>query len=90
MTVERARMVEWWPLVDMAKVEASEDDVVILRLVEPLSYAGMERLREEWKRAFPKHQAVVLAAGLEVIVKRAMPEMRAEDLVQPERKGTME
>jgi hypothetical protein len=91
MTVERAAMVEFWPLVDVAKLELRPGDTVIVRsprIVEnPYLRRHFVRL---WQSQFPGIGHLFDDGTTELIVKRPMPEMRAEDLVQPERKGTME
>ena len=90
MTVERAALVEWWPLVDVGRMELNPDDTVILRSAQPLSAEARSRIRAAWEQAFPAQKIIITNGPLEFMVWRPMPEMRAEDLVQPVRRSTME
>ena len=93
MTVERAAMVEFWPLVDIGRLSLNDGDAVVLSVLDRNLLAGpaRQRLRETIERALPGVRILVADAGkLDFIVHRAMPEMRPEDLVQPERQGNME
>lgn len=90
MTVERASLVEWWPLVDVGRLEVRPGDTVILRAPASLSAEARGRLRMAWEKAMPQVNAIVTDGTLDFIVKPHMREMRAEDLDQPVRKGTME
>jgi hypothetical protein len=90
MTVERARMVQWWPLVDVGQLELRDGDTVILRAPAPLAAEGRAQLRAAWEQAFPAVKVILTNGALDFIVWRPMAEMRAEDLVQPVRASTME
>ena len=90
MTVERAALVEWWPLVDVAQLQLRPGDTVILRSAKPLDAESRGHLRMAWEAALPGITALVANGALDIIVKRAMREMRAEDLEVPVRRTTME
>jgi hypothetical protein len=90
VTVERAALVEWWPLVDVAQLKLRPGDTVILRSKMPLDAESRGHLRMAWENALPGITALVANGDLDIIVKPAMREMRAEDLVQPVRQTTME
>jgi hypothetical protein len=93
MTVSRNQLVEYWPLVDIGKLDLKPGDVVVFRsdwLCEDSSHRF--QFFQRWRVAFPLVTCVAISRSDEpdFVIQRAMPEMRAEDLVQPERKGTME
>jgi hypothetical protein len=93
VTIERAALVEFWPLVDIARVGIKEGDAVVLSIRdrELLGSEARQRLRETMEAALPGVRILVAdAAKLDFIVHRSMPEMRAEDLLQPERTRNME
>jgi hypothetical protein len=90
MTVERAALVEYWPLVDVGKLALKPGDTVILRTLKPITAEQAQRIRESFTQHFPDMAGVVVSADIDFIVKRPMPDMRAEDLVQPVRRTTME
>jgi hypothetical protein len=92
MTVERAAFVEFWPLVDVAKLELKPGDLVIVsgkRLVDDPTLR--QRFIEVWQRHARDVACIFVDdADTKLIVKRAMPTMRAEDLKQPKRQTTMD
>jgi hypothetical protein len=93
VTVERAALVKFWPLVDIGKLALRPGDTVVIKS-KALDESN-DLLREfvhRFAEAFPGVTPLVLtnADRLDFVVRRAMPDMRAEDLIQPERKGTME
>jgi hypothetical protein len=93
MTVERAVLVEYWPLVDVGLLDIVPGDVVVVNVHDRtlLEMPARQQLRETLERALPGVTLVVAEPGkLDFIVRRAMPEMRAEDLVQPARPRNME
>lgn len=94
MTIERAALVEFWPLVDIARVGIKEGDAVVLSIRdrELLGTEARQRLRATIEAALPPGVRILVAdaAKLDFIVHRSMPEMRAEDLLQPERTRNME
>jgi len=90
MTVERAALVEWWPLVDVGRLELRPGDTVVLRSATPLPVETRARLRAAWEQAFPDMKVIVTNGALDFIVWQPSREMRAEDLVQPPRRSTME
>jgi len=93
VTVERAQLAEFWPLVDIARLGIKEGDAVVLSIRdrELLAAEQRQRLRSTLEAALPGVRILVAdAAKLDFIVHRPMPEMRAEDLVQPERPRNME
>jgi hypothetical protein len=90
VTVERAKLVEFWPLVDVGRIGLKPGDSVILRAPAALSAETRSRLREAWQAAFPEVKVIVANGPLEFIIHQPAPEMRAEDLVQPVRPTTMD
>ena len=86
MTVERADLVKFWPLVDVGKLDLREGDVIVANSAVLADDGALRRrFLEIWQRLFPGVRCVVAAGDIDFIIKRAMPEMRAEDLDQPER-----
>lgn len=93
MTVERAQLAEFWPLVDIARLGIKEGDAVVLSIRDRdlMAPEARQRLRDTLEAALPNVRILVAdAAKLDFVVHRPMPEMRAEDLVQRERTKNME
>jgi len=93
MTVMRTELVQWWPLVDIAKLgELKPGDTFILRLVKPMQQDDLAKMCGQVARVCPAGVEVLVFNGeeLEIGFRRAMREMRAEDLEIPERPKTME
>jgi hypothetical protein len=90
VTVERAALVEWWPLVDVAQLELRPGDTVILRAAAVLSHEQRTRLHAAWEQALPGMKVLVVGGALDFAIQRAMRDMRAEDLEVPVRQTTME
>jgi hypothetical protein len=89
MTIARTALVEFWPLVDIGRLDVREGDLVIVRAPAIVNDPLLRKhFAEVWERTFPG-VAYAVAGDMDFAVKRPMPEMRAEDLEQPERKGTM-
>jgi hypothetical protein len=90
VTVERAQLVEFWPLADVGRIGLKPGDTVIIRATAALPAETRGRLREAWQAAFPGVKVIVANGPLEFVVWQPMPELRAEDLVQPVRPTTMD
>jgi hypothetical protein len=92
MTIARDQLVEWWPLVDVTRLRIREGDLVIVRIAEgrQLTAAQVERIADALHDAYPLCPALVVDNGIDFVLRRAMPDMRAEDLIQPKRTTTME
>jgi hypothetical protein len=88
--VIRDKLIEFWPLVDVGKLNLGAGDVLVVRVINNASEASTEQMKAAFARAFPGQPVIWTTRDGPDFVVRPRVEMRAEDLVQPKRATTMD
>lgn len=86
----RDLLIRWWPLVDVGKLRLSEGDMLVVRIIKNASEVSTDEMKAAFAEAFPGKPVIWITRDDADFAVRPRVEMRAEDLVQPVRKTTME